>query len=226
MIASSGTVVDATTNTSRDKARWFAEHLGGAPVRLDATASSLLAEHLGEDVGRLSGLVETLAAAYGEGATINEGQLAPYLGEAGDVPPWDLTDAIDQGDADSALVALSRMMEAGGRSGPEIVGVLHRHIENMFLLDGSPANTAEEAAQLLGARSPFVARKALSQSRRLGSERLGEAIMLLSQADLDIKGQSALPQALILEVLVARLSRLARTGSTRSTGRRGQRSKR
>ena len=63
---------------------------------------------------------------------------------------------------------------------------------------------------MLGLRSAFPAKKALSQSRRLGSARIARAIRLLAQADLDMRGVTALPGEAVLEVLVARLSRLSR----------------
>jgi DNA polymerase-3 subunit delta len=50
----------------------------------------------------------------------------------------------------------------------------------------------------------------MEQGRRLGGERIASAIALLAEADLDVKGQTALPPDLVLEVLVARLSRLPR----------------
>ena len=68
-------------------------------------------------MGRLEGILQTLAAAYGEGAAVDEEHLAPYLGEAGSVPPWDLTDAIDVGDRPAALAALRRMTGPGGARG-------------------------------------------------------------------------------------------------------------
>ena len=51
-----------------------------------------------------------------------------------------------------------------------VLATLHRHYGAMLRLDGSDATSPSEAAELLGARSEFVARKALEQSRRLGSE--------------------------------------------------------
>lgn len=210
-VSSKGTVVDASAGTGRDRGRWLAAQLKDGPVRLTAGAAKRVGDHLGEDLGRLAGLLQTLAVAYGDGATVNEDQLAPFLGEAGSVPPWDLTDAIDAGSTGLALATLHRMVGAGGRAAPEVVAILHRHFSGMLRLDGTDVGSGEEAAALLGVRSPFVAKKALAQSRRLGSDRVAQAIVLLAAADLDIKGQSALPGDLILEVLVARLSRLART---------------
>jgi DNA polymerase III subunit delta len=209
-VGAAGEVVDASAGTGRDRARWLAGQLEGAPVRLTAGAARRLGDHLGEDVGRLAGILQTLAAAYGEGASVGEEQLAPFLGEAGAVPPWDLTDAVDAGDAATALGALHRMTGAGGRAAPEVVAILHRHYSGMLRLDGAGVGSGEEAAALLGVRSAFVAKKALVQANRLGGERIAQAIVLLADADLDVKGRTALPPEVVLEVLVARLSRLVR----------------
>jgi DNA polymerase-3 subunit delta len=212
-VGARGRVVDAGAGTGRDRARWLSEQLKQAPVRLNGAAARRLGDHLGEDLGRLAGVLDTLAVAYGEGATVDEAQLEPFLGEAGSVPPWDLTDAVDAGDTPGALAVLRRMMSAGGRTAPEIVAVLHRHFSSMLRLDGSGAGTGDEAAELLGVRSAFVAKKALTQAGRLGSDRVAQAIVLLADADLDVKGRSGLPPEVVLEVLVARLSRLARVRS-------------
>jgi DNA polymerase-3 subunit delta len=145
---------------------------------------------------------------YGTGASVGVEELEPFLGAAGSVPPWELTDAINAGSSVEALAALHRMLGAGGRAAPEIVAILHRHFSSMLRLDGAEVAGEEDAARLLGVRSPFVAKKALAQVQRLGSERVGRAITLVADADLDVKGRTALPPELILEVLVARLSRL------------------
>ena len=89
------------------------------------------------------------------------------------MPPWDLTDAIDAGDAGRGARRPPPMLGAGGRAAPEMVAILHRHFSNMLRLDGAGVGSGEEAAALLGVRSPFVAKKALAQARRLGSERRG-----------------------------------------------------
>jgi DNA polymerase-3 subunit delta len=46
----------------------------------------------------------------------------------------------------------------------------------------------------------------------LGTAQIARAINLLAQADLDLRGVTALPGELVLQVLVARLSRLVRQG--------------
>lgn len=211
-------IVDAAVGTGRDRSRWLAEHVHGGPVHLSGGAVTLLERHLGDDVGRLEGMLDTLGATYGAGATVDEEALRPFLGEAGGVPPWDLTDAIDRGQTDASLVALRRMQGPGGRSPLEILGHLHRHFDQMLRLDGTETRSPEEAAGLLGVRSAFVAKKALAQGRSLGSERIAQAVGLLARADLDLKGESALPDETVLQVLVARLSRLAPASARRRAG--------
>ena len=209
-----GHVVD-TSVPSGAKARtsWLTTRLHEGPVKLDAAAGALVGEHLGEDMGRLGNLLESLAASYGEGARIGVDEVLPFLGEAGGVAPWDLTDAIDAGDTAGALSYLQRMMRAGDRHPLVVLATLHRHYQAMLRLDGAEVRDENEAAALLGV-SPFPAKKALNQVRKLGSAGIARAVAWLAEADLDLRGAKAWPDHLVMEVLVARLSRLApRTGA-------------
>jgi DNA polymerase-3 subunit delta len=206
-VGSVGEVVDTTVGrTDRQRSHWLAEHLRGAPVRLDGPATARVADHLGGDLGRLAGLLSTLAAAYGQGATVGVDELEPFLGDAGSVAPWDLTDALDAGDTAGSLAVLHRMLGSG--SHPLVVmSHLHRHYRQMLRLDGSGITSPDEAAAALGLKSSYPARKALAQGRRLGTAGVARAVRLLADADLDLRGSTALPGEVVLEVLVARLSR-------------------
>jgi DNA polymerase-3 subunit delta len=217
-ITAAGKVIDVSVNRPGDRKAWLHEHLRHAPVKLEPQAAQLLGQHVGEDLGRVEGLLGALAAAYGPGARISVADLEPYLGEAGNVARYEITDAIDRGDAAAALGVLHRMTDAGGLSAVEVLFSLHRHYANMLALDGATISSGEEAAQLLSVSSAFVGKKALEQSRRLGSARIGHAIELLADADLDVKGASGLPPELVVEILVARLSRQTRQRA--STSRR------
>jgi DNA polymerase-3 subunit delta len=217
VIERQGTIVDTSVGTGRARTQWLGERLHDAPVKLDARAGATLGEHLGGDMSRLRGLLDALAAAYGEGASIDVERLEPFLGEAGSVAPWDLTDAIDSGDTAAALGALRRLFGAGGFHPLQVLAIVHRHYQAMLRLDGAGVTTPDEAAARLGMRSSFPARKALEQGRRLGPVGISRAVTLLADADLDVRGRSALPSETVLEVLVGRLSRL---GAARESTRR------
>jgi DNA polymerase-3 subunit delta len=206
-----GRVIDADVPANRRGRRdWLARSLAGAPVRLTPPAAELVDRHLGEDVGRLRSLLAALAAAYGTGARVGPDDVEPFLGEAGAVPPWELTDAIDRGDTPNALAVLHRLLGPGGRHPLELLATLHRHYARMLRLDGAGVTDEASAAALLGLRgSTFPARKALDQARRLGHDGVARAVQLLAGADLDVRGASAWPEELVMEVLVGRLSRLS-----------------
>src|SRR5205807_5101148 len=141
-----------------------------------------------EDVGRLPSVLELLSAAYGEGSRVGVADVAPFLGEAGGVAPWDLTDAIDRGDTAAALENLHRLVGTG-RHPLVILASLHNHYTRILRLEGSGAADEKAAAQMLGITgSTFPAPQALSQARRLGHEPAARAITLLADADLALKG--------------------------------------
>lgn len=210
-VRKAGHVVDAGVPGGRGRSTWLAARLKEGPVRLDGRAAALVGEHLGDDVDRLGSLLEMLAAAYGRGARIGPEELAPFLGGAGSVAPWELTDAIDRGDRAAALELLHRMIGQGDRHPFQVLATLHAHFARMLKLDGADVTGEKQAAELLGLRgSTFPAKKALGQVRRLGHERVVRAIDLLAEADLDLRGGKAWPDHLVLEVLVARLASMSR----------------
>ncbi|MDQ1355849.1 MAG: polymerase subunit delta [Acidimicrobiaceae bacterium] len=211
------------TGAGRDTRGWVENQLRQAPLRVEPAARAAVAEHLGQDLGRLPTLVDTLVAVHGEGATIGLDDLTPYLGEAGSVQPWDMTDAIDRGDAEAALTALHRLLEAGDRHPLVVLSILHRHVGPVVTLDGSGATSEGQAATVIGiepGRSTFPAKKALATLRRWGSDGAARAIQLVADADLDLRGESTWPPEAVLEVLVARLCRIAprSAGARPSTG--------
>jgi len=199
----------------QERSGWIDERVAVSDVKLDPSAKSAIAEWLGEDVGRLPAILDTLEA-ISTGGKLTAADVEPFLGEAGSVPPWDLTDAIDRGDVATALTMLGRMLGAGGRHPLVVMATLQGHYERMMRLDGAGVHDRAGAASLLKA-APFQAQKALDQSRKLGHEGVARAIELLAGADLDLRGQRQWPDELVLEVLVARLARL--TPKTRTARR-------
>lgn len=189
------------------------EKLSSSSVRLDRSAKHLIADRLGDDIGRADSILAALHSAFGEGAAVTADDVDPYLGAAADVPPWELTDAIDSGDIPTALDKLHRMTHGGERHALQVMATLTTHYQRALGLDGASVGDDRSAAAHLGMTgSTFPAKKALALSRRLGGARLSQVIRLLSQADLDLRGASAVPPEAVLQVLVARLGRLSRAG--------------
>lgn len=212
-VKKAGELVDTDAPSgAKDRRAWLEDQLQASGLRLDGGAKAALAEHLGEDVGRLASILGTLQATFGAGARLSGPDVQPFLGQAGSVPPWDLTDAIDRGDVSTALTMLDRMVRAGERHPLQVMAILHGHYQRFLRLEGAGIRDDKAAAEALGVKSTFQAKKALDGVRRLGHDGVARAIALLARADLDLRGARDWPGELVLEVLVGRLARLAPSG--------------
>ena len=205
-----GEVVD--TSVGRNAKDWVNDQLAASTVNLDKGARDLVASHLAGDLGRLAAVITTIEAAYGPGAKLDSDAVAPFLGEAGGIPPWDLTDAIDSGDIGLAIERVHRMLGAGTMHSLQVLAILTTHFRRILALEGADVRNEADAAARLGlkGKSTFPAKKALGRANRLGYDGSAHAVGLLAQADVDLRGKTAWPEELVLEVLVARLARLSR----------------
>jgi DNA polymerase-3 subunit delta len=197
-----------------------------AGVLLSPDAARLVTSHLGEDAGRVGALVAVLASAFGPGVTLGADDVRPYLGEAGTVPSYQLTNAIEAGDPATALEILHRLMTVTSAQQPrpmhalQILGLLNGYYRRVLRLDDPSLRSPADAVAALGGKvKEFPARKALDQARALGSGGIRQAFDALFQADLDLKGARGIPEQAVVEVLVVRLARLAaRSGGGRRRG--------
>ena len=205
-----GEVLD--TSVGRNAKDWVNDQLAASTVNLDKGARDLVTAHLAGDLGRLAAVITTIEAAYGPGAKLDSDAVAPFLGEAGGIPPWDLTDAIDSGDIGLAIERVHRMLGAGTMHALQVLAILTTHFRRILALEGADVRTEADAAARLGlkGKSTFPAKKALGRANRLGYDGSAQAVGLLAQADVDLRGKTAWPEELVLEVLVARLARLSR----------------
>ena len=139
-------------------------------------------------------------------------------------PSNDATDVsalIDAGETEKSLTLLHRLLEAGERHPLVVLAILHRHVQSLMRVDSPSIRTEAEAARALGipsGRSTYPAKKALRSADRWGASGVAEAVGLIADAEVDLKGASALPGEAVLEVLVARLCRLARSPARAGRG--------
>jgi DNA polymerase-3 subunit delta len=207
---------------TEDTGKVLTQALRGENLELRPDAAELISKHLGGDAGRVGSLVEVLNAAYGDGVTLTADDVAPYVGEAGSVPSYQLASAIEAGDAARALEVLHRLLHAptprdpGGMHPIQVLGLLASYYRRLLRLDDSSVRTSADAVAALGGRvKEFPARKALDAARALGTDGIRRAFDALYQADLDLKGARGIPPDAVVEILVVRLARLARAGARR-----------
>jgi DNA polymerase-3 subunit delta len=142
------------------------------------------------------------------------------------VPGYQLTAAIEVGDASTALGVLRRLLTVSSGTPPramhplQVMGLLVAYYRRVLRLDDPGLRTPRDAVAVLGGKvKEYPARKALEAARALGTGGLRSAFDLLAQADLDLKGARAVPEDAVMELLVTRLAALhGRSG--RGAGRR------
>ena len=194
-----------------------------AGVLLTNDAAQLITKHLADDAGRVVALVDVLASARDHGVKLTVDDVAPYLGEEGGVPSYQLTNAIEEGDSPRALEILHRLLTVTSAQQPkpmhplQLMGTLLSYYRRVLRLDDPSIRSSADAIAALGGKvKEYPARKALGAARALGSDGLREAFDALARADLDLKGARGIPADAVMEVLVVRLARLsARSGARR-----------
>jgi len=202
---SGGVFEKLTTGRGKQAEKWLLEELSATSVNLTGQARKRITDHFGEDRTRVISLLEVLSSVYESAATLEVEDIEPYLGAAGSVMPWDLTDSIDSGNIRDALDVLKRMLGTDGKHPLGVLALLHSHYEKMLRLEGSGLEDEKAVAETLSINA-FPAKKILSVSRKLGKNNTFRAIRLIAEADLDLKGKKGWPPELVVEVLVARLA--------------------
>tara|TARA_B100001778_G_scaffold259605_1_gene219943 strand:- start:6474 stop:7484 length:1011 start_codon:yes stop_codon:yes gene_type:complete len=189
---------------------WIREQVGESSIMLDEASISLLERSVGEEIARIPAILATLESVFGSGSDLQSSDIEPYIGQAGNVVPWELTNGITSGNEASAIGILTRMQGNGAQHQMQILSFLSNHYFRILQLSGKNGMTSDEAANLLGDKSAYRAKKTLSEANRLGPEKSKRAIQLLAEADVNLRGGTGVPAETVMEVLVARLSSLYR----------------
>ena len=123
-----------------------------------------------------------------------------------------MLDAVLAGDVRNSLVELDRLLLAGESPVAilgQVAGSLRRFAAATRLILQAETSgrrvSLREALTQAGVK-PFVLAKAEAQLRRLGRRRGGKLYRWLLEADLDLKGASAVPPRLVIERLFVRLN--------------------
>ena len=193
-------------------------HAARRGLHLDAPGARYLAEYLGDEIGNLGGVLDQLVAIHGTGSRLTEADLARQFQGPRHGYQWDITDALDRGDAPAALEYIHGAFD---HMHPlQVHAALVTHYRRILAVVGRGLTPARAAAEL-GIKE-FPARKVVDQAHRLGVDRARRAYELLADADVALRGGSgALDEEGVIELLVVQLSGLVRPASSRSDAARG-----
>ncbi len=212
-VAAEGLAIDCHAPRAAQIARWlggWAKQVHG--VELASAAAEMLVELVGPELGLLDQELARLALTTEPGGKITAPTVQQSVGSWRARTAWEMLDATLGGDAQAAITQLDRLLLAGEHP----VGVLAQISSSLrrlaaatrLVLDGQRNGRRvglKEALQKSGVRS-FAVAKSERQLRHLGRHRGAQLYQWLLEADIDLKGGSALPPRIVLERLLLRLA--------------------
>ncbi len=212
-VSAAGLAIDCASPTSAKLTRWLAVWAKRAhAVQLPPASAEMLVELIGPELGLLDQELAKLALVVGENKSITPESITRSAGGWRAKTTWEMLDAALDGNAPEAILQLNRLLA----SGEQPIAILAQISASLRRLAAAArvvvqTETAGRKPQIRRALQqaevrPFVLEKAEGQLRRLGRERGLQLYDWLLQADLDLKGASALPPRLILERLVIQLA--------------------
>jgi DNA polymerase III subunit delta len=182
---------------------WVAKQFGERGVEIDAEATRVLVELVGEDPEALAGEIDKIATWAGE-ETVGVAQVEALAAGSAEVPGYELTDAWGRRDPTAALAACQLLLERSpdppSRSVPALVGLLVGHVgrvRSVQALLESGLSAREIASRIK--RHPFYVEKLVAQARNYRVDELRDAVVRLAALDHAIKGGSRLAVDLELE---------------------------
>jgi DNA polymerase-3 subunit delta len=183
-------------------------HLAGSRfgAQLEGPAAELLLELVGPEVGLLVTELEKLAVYVGPKGKIRRDDVARMVGAGRIETVWKMIDAATTGHGDLALEHLDGLMTAGEHP----VGLLSAMSVSLLRVYHAGRLRRQKVDLTEACRTagipPMGVEKTRQQHAHLGPSRVDRLPALLLQADLDLKGSSALTPRAVLEKLVVTLA--------------------
>jgi DNA polymerase III subunit delta len=228
-IAAEGLLIDcgapAPARLSKWLSEWAKQHHG---VQLPQAAAEMLVELIGPELGLLDQELAKLALMTGDDKKITPELIGRAVGGWRTKTTWEMLDAALDGNVREAMLQLDRLL-ASGEQPVGLLGQISASLRRFaaatrLVLQTEAAGRRVNLRQSLeqaGIRS-FVLQKAERQLKQLGRRRGAQLYRWLLDADLDLKGQSAMPPRLVIERLIVRLSAPQNAGQAAAARRVGR----
>jgi len=213
LIAAEGLLIDCRAPAPARLSKWLADWAKRRHgVRLHPAAAEMMSEIVGPELGLLDQELAKLALLAGDERKITPEMVERGVGGWRAKTTWEMLDAAMDGNVAAAMLQLDRLLSAGeqpvGLLGQISASLRRFAAATRLVLQAEAARrrvNLRGALEQAGVRS-FVLQKAERQLRLLGRHRGAQLYRWLLQADLDLKGESAMPPRLVLERLIVRLA--------------------
>jgi DNA polymerase III subunit delta len=167
---------------------WIQGYVKHHGRQIGAAEAQLLADHLGSDLGKVTGEVEKLCLVSPPGGKITSELIQRYVGISKEYNIFELQNAIGAGDH-FKVMRIANVFANDPKEHPLVVTLemLHRYFAKLAQVHGSADKTEMGLASALKV-PPFFVKDYTAGARRYGAVKLREIQHHLRQADLRSKG--------------------------------------
>lgn len=199
-----GFLVTCDPLDDRRLAAWVARTVAERGAKIAPFVAEVLVQLAGPELSAIADAVDRLCLYVGAGGAIDEDAIAEVVVKLRETSAYDLLGALARRDRARALSLLSEVLDP--KEGPRLLGLLawsvRQHLKFKNAIDAGLR--PDDAAKAAGA-PPFKARELAAQTKALGVEQLERWLVLLSDADLALKGSKRPPTA-VFEALLLEMS--------------------
>lgn len=173
--------------------RFISSYLKGMGLAIEDSSAQLLAEHVGNNLSRLTGELKKLALALPQGEKrITADVIEQNVGISKEYNVFELRTALAERNAKRVSQIVSYMTKNSKQNPVQpIFANLFSYFANLMLAYYAPQKTAEGIAAFLGLRSPWAARDYISGMRNYSAMKVLQVIRQIRLADARSKGVDA-----------------------------------
>jgi DNA polymerase-3 subunit delta len=202
VVKAKGAVVSLDAPKGRRLVTWLRDRAKQHGVRLDDRGGWALVDAIGAELRELDGAIEQLATAMGKGAAVGAGDVRKMFSRLADERMYTFTDAVADRRLDVAMHTLRRLLEQGDEA-IVLAGALAAQLRRMVRARPYADQGKRAVADALGLPE-WRAERLQRQARAYTEDELVDAMVILAEADVEMKGDFPSPEA-ALERAVTRI---------------------
>ena len=167
---------------------WVNSYMQSQQLSMNARATLLLTEYLGNDLSRIVNEIEKVAVNLGQRKSITEDDIEKYVGVSKEYNAFELQDAIGKKDLVKAIRIIN-YFEGNPKAGPlqAVLPAIYNYFSKLYAIFGM-ADKSENAIKPLFYNNSFAAKDALTAIKKYSYEGVERVLLVLHEYNLKSVG--------------------------------------
>ena len=204
-----GEVLEYEAPRQRELPRRLAAEAKERGFDLDPAAARLLAQRIGPNPLRLDSELDRLALWAGQEGQVTAADLEEMVSDASETAVWSLSDALIEGDAESALAISERLLAQGENVTGLVYGLASRFRKANLALERLEAGVPRKQVESELGMHPYAARQLVSRLENCSTDQIREATETLADLEVWCRGGAEYGEALALTLALRRAAGIA-----------------